>query len=156
MPCFFYPTIYVNEWILWKAGVTDNVRNFKYKIKEVPGGNQVTFIPKCSTGDKTLYARWEYAGELSITNKGSDTFTITRSGGSSAQRVYFRTANGTAVGNAHFVHNASFLDFNSGETAKTVTIAEKSDERDKPRLYGYYLLAPTRSMTLDAPKRSNS
>lgn len=38
VPCFFYPTIYVNEWILWQAGVTDNVRNFKYKIKEVPGG----------------------------------------------------------------------------------------------------------------------
>ena len=65
-------------------------------------------------------------GSFTIANNGSNTFTVTRTGGSEgAQTVYYRTVNGSAVGGTHFTHQASTLTFAEGETSKTITIAEQ-------------------------------
>ena len=98
-------------------------------------GNKVTGITKGSTGDKTLYAKWGFAGTFTVTNNGNSSFTITRNGNGIAsdaqnvgqQIVYFRTINGSAIGGTHFVHqggNAAAVTFADGETSKTVTITE--------------------------------
>lgn len=64
-------------------------------------------------------------GTFTITNNGSNTFTVTRSGGSEGtQTVYYRTVNGSAVGGTHFTHQAGTLTFNEGEIEKTITVDE--------------------------------
>lgn len=66
-------------------------------------------------------------GTFTIKNNGSSTFTVTRTGGTEGQQtVCFRTVNGSAAGGTHFTHKSGTLIFNSGETAKTVTITEKT------------------------------
>lgn len=66
-------------------------------------------------------------GTFTIKNNGSNTFTVTRSGGSEgSQTVYFRTVNGSAVGGTHFTHKNGTLTFKEGETSKNITISEKT------------------------------
>ena len=68
-------------------------------------------------------------GVFTITNSGSNTFTVSRSGGSGGsdgeQTVYFRTVNGSAVGGLHFTHQNGTLTFAAGETSQTITITEQ-------------------------------
>ncbi len=76
--------------------------------------------PQASLGDNIP----EY-GVFTISNNGDQTFTVSRSGGDDgAQTVYFRTVNGSAVGDTHFDHQSDTLDFSDGETSKTITITE--------------------------------
>lgn len=66
-------------------------------------------------------------GVFTITNSGSNTFTVRRSGGTNGeQTVYFRTINGSAVGGTHFEHQSSTVTIPDGETSATITIAEHS------------------------------
>lgn len=66
-------------------------------------------------------------GTFSVTNNGSNTFTISRTGGTDGQQtVYYRTVNGSAVGGTHFTHKAGSLTFAAGEATKTVTVTEKT------------------------------
>jgi uncharacterized repeat protein (TIGR02543 family) len=97
-------------------------------------GSKVTSITKGSTGDKTLHAKWGFAGTFTVTNNGNNIFTITRSGNGTSdaqnvgqQTVYFRTVNGSAIGGTHFVHQGGTIaavTFADGETIKTVTVTE--------------------------------
>jgi uncharacterized repeat protein (TIGR02543 family) len=98
-------------------------------------GNKVTSITKGSTGDKTLYAKWGFAGTFTVTNNGNNSFTITRNGNGNInhaqnvgqQTVYFRTINGSAIGGTHFYHqggSSAAVSFADGEISKTVTITE--------------------------------
>ena len=64
-------------------------------------------------------------GTFQVTNSGSNTFTISRTGGTDgAQTVYYRTVNGSAVGGTHFTHAAGSVKFAKGETSKSVTVTE--------------------------------
>lgn len=66
-------------------------------------------------------------GVFSVTNSGSSTFTIKRTGGTDdRQTVYYRTVNGSAIGGTHFTHAASSVVFAKGESEKTVTVIEQS------------------------------
>ena len=66
-------------------------------------------------------------GTFSVKNNGNNTFTVSRSGGSDGvQTVYYRTVNGSAVGDTHFTRQAGTLTFKAGETTKTITIAENT------------------------------
>ena len=66
-------------------------------------------------------------GTFSVKNSESNTFTVSRTGGSDGvQTVYYRTVNGSAVGGTHFTHEAGTLTFKAGETTKTITITEKT------------------------------
>ena len=66
-------------------------------------------------------------GTFQVTNSGSNTFTISRTGGTDgAQIVYYRTVNGSAVGDTHFTHKADCVKFAKGETSKSVTVTEKT------------------------------
>ena len=66
-------------------------------------------------------------GTFSVKNSESNTFTVSRTGGSDGvQTVYYRTVNGSAVGGTHFTHKNGTLTFNAGEKEKTVTITEKT------------------------------
>ena len=76
-------------------------------------------------------------GVFSVTNSGSNTFTIARIGGTDgAQTVYYRTVNGSAIGGTHFTHAAGKAEFAKGVNAQTVTVTEQSAttpfSRDKP------------------------
>ena len=97
-------------------------------------GSKVETITRGSTGDKTLYAKWGFAGTFTVTNNNNSTFTITRSGNGTQdaqnvgqQTVYFRTINGSAIGGTHFVHQGGTIaavTFADAETVKTVTVTE--------------------------------
>ena len=64
-------------------------------------------------------------GTFQVTNSGSNTFTISRTGGTDGeQTVYYRTVNGSAVGGTHFTHAAGSVKFAKGETSKSVTVTE--------------------------------
>lgn len=66
-------------------------------------------------------------GSFSVTNSGSNTFTIQRTGGTDdRQTVYYRTVNGSAIGGTHFTHAAGKVEFAKGESTQTVTVAEQS------------------------------
>ena len=66
-------------------------------------------------------------GIFSVTNNSNNTFTITRTGGTDdEQTVYYRTVNGSAIGNTHFTHAAGSVTFAKGESKKTVTVTEKN------------------------------
>lgn len=81
-------------------------------------GGSVTYstpVSFGSTGD---------LGSFSVTNNGDNTFTVTLTGGKGEQMVYYRTANGSAVGGTHFEHKSGVLTFEPGETKKTITVTE--------------------------------
>ena len=64
-------------------------------------------------------------GTFQITNSGSNTFTVKRTGGTEgAQTVYYRTVNGSAVGGTHFKHASGTLTFKDGQSSDTITITE--------------------------------
>ena len=64
-------------------------------------------------------------GTFQITNSGSNTFTVTRTGGTEGeQKVYYRTVNGSAVGGTHFVHKSGILTIPAGKSSGTITITE--------------------------------
>ena len=66
-------------------------------------------------------------GTFQVTNSGSNTFTISRTGGTDgAQSVYYRTVNGSAVGGTHFTHKADSVTFAKGVRSKNVTVTEKT------------------------------
>ncbi len=66
-------------------------------------------------------------GKFTISNNGSNTFTVTRTGGSEGtQTVYYRTVNGSAVGGTHFTHKDGTLTFNPGETSLPIVIPENN------------------------------
>ena len=72
---------------------------------------------------------------FSVTSQ-DNVFTITRSSGEGAVRVYYRTCSITAVASVHFEHAEGALDFEDGETEKTVTVTERAPE-DIPVLFRY-------------------
>lgn len=78
-------------------------------------------------------------GTFQITNSGSNTFTVKRTGGTEgAQTVYYRTVNGSAVGGTHFTHSYGTLTFASGQATQTIKITEaRSDAvyKDKTQEY---------------------
>ena len=84
-------------------------------------------------GDITYYGPQSTIGDsipsygvFTITNDGSNTFTVSRSGGSDGvQTVYYRTVNGSAVGGTHFTHQSGTLTFAAGEATKTITVTEQ-------------------------------
>ena len=65
-------------------------------------------------------------GSFSVKNNGDNTFTISRTGGTSGtQTVYYRTVNGSAVGSTHFTHKYGTLTFNAGSsTSQIVEVKE--------------------------------
>ena len=64
-------------------------------------------------------------GTFQITNSGSNTFTVKRTGGTEgAQTVYYRTVNGSAVGGTHFKHQSGILTIPAGKYSDTITITE--------------------------------
>lgn len=64
-------------------------------------------------------------GVFSVTNSGSNTFTIERTGGTDgAQTVYYRTVNGSAIGGTHFTHQSGKVVFQKDERSKQVTVTE--------------------------------
>lgn len=64
-------------------------------------------------------------GTFQITNSGSNTFTVKRTGGTEgAQTVYYRTVNGSAVGGTHFKHQSGILTIPAGKSSDTITITE--------------------------------
>lgn len=64
-------------------------------------------------------------GTFQITNSGSNTFTVKRTGGTEgAQTVYYRTVNGSAVGGTHFKHQSGILTIPAGKASDTITITE--------------------------------
>ena len=66
-------------------------------------------------------------GTFQVTNSGSNTFTISRTGGTDGeQTVYYRTVNGSAVGGTHFTHKADSVTFAKGVRSKNVTVTEKT------------------------------
>ncbi len=71
-------------------------------------------------------------GKISVSGvkdvSGGCEFTISRTGGTEgAQTVYYRTVNGSAIGDTHFGHANGSVTFNDGEDGgKTVTITEHS------------------------------
>jgi len=93
-------------------------------------GSKVTQIEAGSMGNLTLYALWKHYGVFNVspwTYSAGSTFTITRTDGSDgAQKVYYRTQNGSAIGGTHFNHVDGSVTFNQGETSKTITIGENS------------------------------
>ncbi len=72
---------------------------------------------------------------FSVTSQ-DNVFTITRSSGEGALRVVYRTCSITAVAGIHFDHAEGYLDFQDGETEKTVTVTEYEPE-DIPVLFRY-------------------
>lgn len=72
---------------------------------------------------------------FSVTSQ-DNVFTITRSSGEGAVRVFYRTCSITAVSTVHFEHAEGALDFEDGETEKTVTVTERAPE-DIPVLFRY-------------------
>ena len=66
-------------------------------------------------------------GTFQVTNSGSNTFTISRTGGTDGvQTVYYRTVNGSAVGGTHFTNKADSVTFAKGVRSKNVTVTEKT------------------------------
>ncbi len=71
-------------------------------------------------------------GKISVSGvknvSGGCEFTISRTGGTEgAQTVYYRTVNGSAIGDTHFTHANGSVTFNDGESgSKTVKITEHS------------------------------
>ncbi len=70
-------------------------------------------------------------GTFKIKNNNNNTFTIYREGGTGGtQKVYYRTVNGSAVGDlegqgkCNFQHAYGVLTFNEGEDSKDVTVQE--------------------------------
>lgn len=64
-------------------------------------------------------------GTFQITNSGSNTFTVKRTGGTEGvQTVYYRTVNGSAVDGTHFKHASGTLTFKDGQSSDTITITE--------------------------------
>ena len=63
------------------------------------------------------------ASTFSVTND-LNTFTITRSDASTAEVVMYRTVNRSAIARTHFSPTAGVLQFDVGETSKTVTVEE--------------------------------
>ncbi|MBO4871700.1 MAG: InlB B-repeat-containing protein [Muribaculaceae bacterium] len=63
------------------------------------------------------------ASTFSVTNY-LNTFTITRSDASTAEVVMYRTVNRSAIARTHFSPTAGVLQFDVGETSKTVTVEE--------------------------------
>ncbi len=64
-------------------------------------------------------------GTFQITNSGSNTFTVKRTGGTEgAQTVYYRMVNGSAVGGTHFKHQSGILTIPAGKSSDTITITE--------------------------------
>ena len=63
-------------------------------------------------------------GTVSIRNNGNNTFTVSRTGADGEQTVYYRTVNGSAVGDTHFTHQAGRVTIPEGQTTATITIAE--------------------------------
>ncbi|HEY8421985.1 MAG TPA: InlB B-repeat-containing protein, partial [Thermoclostridium sp.] len=107
------------------------------------GDTKVTSVPKGSTGNVLLTARWAHGGIFTLEKTGEKangsakdiTFTVTRTfpsdtvPTSDVQRVYYRTVNGTAIGGTaapiHFSHVGGedvFLTFNQNDTAKTFVV----------------------------------
>lgn len=111
------------------------------------GDTKVTSIPKGSTGNVSLTAKWAHGGTFTLAQTGEKangsakdiTFTVTRTFPSDAvattdpQRVYFRTVNGTAIGGTaapiHFSHVGGediFLTFNQSDTQKTFVVQKEN------------------------------
>lgn len=111
------------------------------------GDTKVTSIPRGSTGNIALTAKWAHGGTFTLAKTGETTngsakditFTVTRTIPSDAvvttdpQRVYFRTVNGTAIGGTaapiHFSHVGGediFLTFNQGDTQKTFVVPKEN------------------------------
>lgn len=106
------------------------------------GDTAVMSIPRGSTGDVSLRAKWEHGGIFTLeknqtknSTTGDVTFTVTRTFPSDAvptadiQYVYYRTLNGTAIGGTaapvHFSHVGGddvFLTFGPGDTKKTFVV----------------------------------
>lgn len=64
-------------------------------------------------------------GTFRITNSGSNTFTVKRTGGTEGeQKVYYRTVNGSAVGGTNFEHKSGILTIPAGTSSITITIPE--------------------------------
>jgi uncharacterized repeat protein (TIGR02543 family) len=111
------------------------------------GDNKIDSIPKGSTDDVALTAKWAHGGifKLAVTGEKPNgsyknvTFTVTRSlpvgadATTDPQHVYYRTVNGTAIGGTaapiHFNHVGGenvYLIFNQDDTAKTFTVTQES------------------------------
>ncbi len=106
------------------------------------GETRVTSIPKGSTGNVSLKAKWEHGGTFTLdttqtknSSTGDVTFTVRRTFPSDAtptadiQYVYYRTVNGTAIGGTaapiHFSHVGGedvFLTFGPSDTVKTFVV----------------------------------
>ncbi len=93
-------------------------------------------IPSGSIGNKTFHAKWVNYGVVSVANNGTNTFTISRSGGTDgAQVVSFRTVNGSAIGGTHFTHVQSTATIPAGQSSVTVTVTEQGITS----MYGNYV-----------------
>ncbi|MEG2583967.1 MAG: InlB B-repeat-containing protein, partial [Oscillospiraceae bacterium] len=89
-------------------------------------GEAITNITQGSTGNVTLFAKWNNFGRFNVVNNSNNTFTINRkSGTDGVQTVYYRTNNGSAIGGTHFTHANASVTFANGETTKTVIITEQ-------------------------------
>lgn len=130
-----------------------------YKNPEFTG-EKVTTIACTDTTDYELYAKWEHAGEFSISytktawessnNTNVSTYTVTRTipdgavATSATQNVYVRTQNGTAYATTvdtagqdkyHFIHSYAVLSFgpNDADTKEFyVTEKDASIANDPP------------------------
>jgi len=111
------------------------------------GSTKVTSVPKGSTGNIPLTAKWAHGGIFTLAKTGEKvngttkdiTFTVTRElpAGTIAttdiQYVYYRTVNGTAIGGTaapiHFTHvggDDTFLTFGQSDTSKTFDVKQES------------------------------
>ena len=70
-----------------------------------------------------LTAMTAWASTFSVTNSGN-TFIITRSSSSGTESVYYRTLSLSAMAGVHFTDAVGTLNFQDGESEKTVTVTE--------------------------------
>lgn len=112
------PAAQAGESITATATVVDGVNYYARAYVVVDGVTYYSPQTSFSIGAKSY-------GTISIQNNGDNTFTMHREGGTDgAQRVYYRTVNGSAVGGTHFVHKSSSVLLRDGQASATITIEE--------------------------------
>jgi hypothetical protein len=97
--------------------------------------NQSTDIEYDELGNRTGYTADDGTspanlaiGNASVTEGGTLSFTVTRSGNTSiAASASYATANGTAVASGDYTSKTGTVSFTSGQTSKTVTVTTIDD-----------------------------
>jgi urease beta subunit len=140
--------------------VTDN-HNGTFTVKGAEGTDTLTSVEKIQFSDKTVtlsgpapVAGNVSIGDVSITEGASGTkvatFVVTRSEGTAAFDVAFKTQDGTATtADKDYVASSGSVHFNAGETSKTISVTVNGDTKvEANETFNVLLSNPTNGATI--------